>query len=121
METSTPTDPFVTLGVAPEAGEEEIRARYLALVKQFPPDREPAKFRDIRGAFEAARDPLAIAERLLEPPGDDPPDWNDAIDEQKRIPPSISLSFLLSLGNRDPENRTPSQTEDRNGDGKQNQ
>lgn len=103
MTTSTSTDPFHVLGVPPDAGEAEVRARYLELVKQFPPEREPEKFREVRAAFEAARDPLVIARRLLEPPGEEPPQWSDAIEEQKRIRPPLTPRFLLSLGNRDPQ------------------
>jgi hypothetical protein len=100
MTTSGPADPFAILGVRPDASEAEVRARYLELVKQFPPERDPARFREIRAAFEAARDPLLIARRLITPPDDVAPSWSDAIEEQKRIPPPLTPSFLLSLGNR---------------------
>lgn len=101
MNTPISTDPFATLGVPQDAGEAEIRTRYLELVKRFPPERDPEKFREIQAAFEAARDPLLIARRLIEPPGDEVPQWSDAIEEQKRIPPPLTPSFLLSLGNRE--------------------
>jgi len=32
-------DPFTVLGVGESAGDAEIRRRYLALVRGFPPDR----------------------------------------------------------------------------------
>ncbi len=32
-------DPYATLEISPQAGEREIRDRYLELVRQFPPDR----------------------------------------------------------------------------------
>jgi curved DNA-binding protein CbpA len=102
MNTSiTPSDPFDVLGVPKNADEAEIRARYLELVKRFPPERDPDKFREVRAAFEAAKDPLLIAQRLLEPPSDEAPRWSDAIEEQKRIPPALTPTLLLSLGNRD--------------------
>ena len=101
MNSSSSADPFTTLGVPREAGEAEIRARYLELVKQFPPERYPDKFREVRAAFEAAKDPLLIVRRLIEPPGDEAPEWLAAIEEQKQIPPALTPSFLLSLGNRD--------------------
>jgi curved DNA-binding protein CbpA len=97
---ATSEDPFQVLGLPRDAGEAEVRARYLELVKQFPPDREPERFRQIRTAFEACKDPLAIANRLIEPPGDEVPDWIAAIEAQKRNPPRMSPAFLLSLGNR---------------------
>lgn len=101
MDISTPSDPFDVLGVPKDASEAEIRARYLELVKRFPPERDADKFREVQAAFEAAKDPLLIARRLLEPPSDEAPRWSDAIEEQKRIPPALTPTLLLSLGNRD--------------------
>lgn len=103
MIASTAADPFAMLGVSNDAGEDEVRARYLELVKQFPPEREPEKFREIRAAFEAAKDPLSIARRLIAPLGDEVPKWSDAIAAQKRNPPRLSPAFLVSLGNRSPD------------------
>jgi curved DNA-binding protein CbpA len=50
------SDPFSILGVDDTAGDEEIKRRYLALVRAFPPDREPERFQTYRAAFEALRD-----------------------------------------------------------------
>lgn len=102
MNSSTSADPFTILGVSNDAGEAEVRARYLELVRQFPPEREPEKFREIRAAFEAAKDPLSIARRLIAPPSDEVPQWSDVLEAQKRSPPRLSPAFLLSLGNRAP-------------------
>jgi hypothetical protein len=100
---TTPTtfDPFAVLGLPRDAGEAEVRARYLDLVKQFPPDRDPEKFREIRAAYEAAKDPLVIAQRLIEPPDDVVPEWADVLEAQRKIPPQLTTAFLLSLGNRE--------------------
>jgi DnaJ-class molecular chaperone len=49
-------DPFTVLGVAEDAGDAEIRRRYLALVREFPPDRDPDRFRDYRAAYDALSD-----------------------------------------------------------------
>lgn len=108
MNSSTFDDPFTVLGVSRDAGEAEVRARYLELVKRFPPERDPDKFREVRAAFEAAKDPLSIARRLIEPPGDEVPQWSDAIESQKRNPPRLKPEFILSLGNRNPEDALPS-------------
>jgi len=104
MTSSSSGDPFLILGLPREATEAEIRARYLELVKQFPPDRAPDKFREIRAAFEAAKDPMAIARRLVEPPNlnEEPLPWQAAIEAQEKIRPKLSAGFLLSLGNRNP-------------------
>ncbi len=100
MNLSTSDDPFTILGVSPDADAAEVRARYLELVKQFPPERDPDKFREIRVAFEAAKDPLSIARRLVAPPGGEVPRWSDVLEAQQRNPPWFSTAFLLSLGNR---------------------
>lgn len=49
-------DPFTVLGVDEAADDAEIRRRYLALVRAFPPDREPERFQDYRAAYEALSD-----------------------------------------------------------------
>ena len=49
-------DPFTTLGVDENAGDEDIRRSYLALVRAFPPDRAPERFQTYRAAFEALCD-----------------------------------------------------------------
>lgn len=51
------TDPFSVLGVTEDAGDEAIKRRYLALVRAYPPDREPERFQIYRRAYEAIRGP----------------------------------------------------------------
>jgi len=59
-------DPFTVLDVPEDAGDDTIKQRYLALVRAFPPDREPERFQAYRRAYEAIRDAHARAElRLL--------------------------------------------------------
>jgi curved DNA-binding protein CbpA len=58
-------DPRAILGVAPEAGDEEIRAAYLRQIKQYPPDRAPAEFERLRDAYELLRDPRRRTRDLL--------------------------------------------------------
>jgi DnaJ-class molecular chaperone len=53
------------LGVAANAGDEEIRAAYLSKVKEFPPDRAPAEFERIRDAYETLRDPRRRARAMF--------------------------------------------------------
>jgi len=100
MNSSKSADPFDTLGLPKHAGENEVRARYLELVKKYSPERDPERFREIRAAYEAAKNPQLIAKRLLVPPTDEPPTWATTLETQKQRPPKLSLGFLLSLGNR---------------------
>ena len=50
-------DPYEQLGLSPTANETEIRKRHLELVRQFPPDRAPERFAEIRAAYDALQDP----------------------------------------------------------------
>jgi len=62
------SDPYEQLDVSPDADEAQIRRRYLELVRQFPPDRAPEQFAEIRAAYDALRDPISRLEaRLFEP------------------------------------------------------
>ena len=49
-------DPFTVLGVADDADDAEIRQRYLALVREFPPDRAPERFQELRPAYDGLSD-----------------------------------------------------------------
>jgi curved DNA-binding protein CbpA len=49
-------DPFTVLGIDEHADDEEIKRRYLALVRAYPPDREPELFQAYRAAYEALAD-----------------------------------------------------------------
>ncbi|MBO0711085.1 MAG: J domain-containing protein [Acetobacteraceae bacterium] len=43
------------LGIGESVDDTTIKQRYLALVRAFPPDREPDRFQEIRQAYEAVR------------------------------------------------------------------
>ncbi len=53
------------LGVSPNADEAEVRSRYLQLVREFPPDRAPERFAEIRAAFDEIRNPMVRLDKLL--------------------------------------------------------
>jgi DnaJ-domain-containing protein 1 len=55
--TTLKEDPREILGVAPNAGDAEVRAAYLRKVKENPPDRSPSAFERVRDAYEILRDP----------------------------------------------------------------
>lgn len=58
-------EPYEILEIDPNASEEQIRKRYLELVRQFPPDREPERFAAIRLAYDQMRDPVKLMQRRL--------------------------------------------------------
>ncbi len=52
------SDPYTTLGLESGCSDEAIRRRYLELVRQHSPERDPARFSEIRQAYEQLRDPV---------------------------------------------------------------
>ena len=58
-------NPHETLGLPTGADEAQIRSRYLQLVKEFPPDRDPERFAAIRAAYDELRNPAALLEKQL--------------------------------------------------------
>ena len=87
-----------TLGVSSAATAAEIRTRYLQLVREFPPDRAPERFAEIRAAFDELRDPgLQLERRLLSL------DTNDSLDalqndlRARLNPAGLPTAALLSL------------------------
>jgi curved DNA-binding protein CbpA len=87
-------DPYAVLGLSRQASEADIKRAYFQLVRQFPPERQPEKFRAIRTAYEQLRDPEQRTRMdlfLVQPP---PP-----LPKQRR--PSYDLSVhvdhLLTL------------------------
>ena len=65
MEHSVTLDPYAILGLARGCGEADVRRRYLELVRQYPPDRAPDRFAEIRRAYEKLRDPVLRVESKL--------------------------------------------------------
>ena len=47
---------YLTLGLAPDAPQAEIRRRYLELTRSHPPSRDPDRFARIAAAYEALQD-----------------------------------------------------------------
>ena len=56
---------YHTLGLSPHCSEDELRKRYLELVRQFPPESHPEKFSRIHEAYEKLRNPLETIEEML--------------------------------------------------------
>lgn len=59
------SDPFDVLGVDRQSDDAAVRRRYLELVRQYPPDREPERFAAVRQAYEQLRDPVVRLESML--------------------------------------------------------
>lgn len=53
------SDLYATLEVSPQASAEEIRRAYYRMVRQYPPEREPQRFKEIRAAYETLSDARA--------------------------------------------------------------
>ena len=62
---TTVEDPYQVLGLSPGATTEEIRAAYLRLVRDHPPERSPEQFERIRDARATLQDPWLRARHLL--------------------------------------------------------
>jgi curved DNA-binding protein CbpA len=58
-------DPYEILGIVRGSTEADVRRRYLELVRQYPPDREPERFTEIHQAYEKLRDPVVRLESKL--------------------------------------------------------
>ncbi len=58
-------DPYKILGISRTADDATIRTRYLELVREFPPERAPDRFAEVRAAYDQLRDPVANLERRL--------------------------------------------------------
>ena len=106
--TKADADPFAVLGVPPTASDDNVRARYLELVRQYSPESDPDRFQQIHRAYQAASDPLLVARSLLHATPEIET-WRSVLDQQASDPPRIPTEVLLSLGNRRAE---PAKTTD---------
>lgn len=92
------SDPYDVLGLPRHAGEEEIRRRYLELVRESPPDRDPERFAAVRAAYDAVRDPVRRLEaQLFELDSSDTLDMFISDVRARLFQHRISLDTLLAL------------------------
>lgn len=92
-------DPYAILDLSPQASEAEIRARYLRLVREFPPDRAPERFAEIRAAYDELRDPVRRLEKRLFLVATDDSLAALAADLRKRLQSArLPSETLLALG-----------------------
>ena len=59
------SDPYAVLEVDREAGDEQIRAAYLRKLKEYPPDRCPDEFENVRDSYDLLRDPRRRSQHTL--------------------------------------------------------
>jgi len=58
-------DAWSVLNLNPSASDDAIRRRYLELVREFSPERNPERFSEIRKAYDELRDPVGRVRRQL--------------------------------------------------------
>ena len=91
-------NPYQVLGVGVDAGEEEIRQRYLTLVRQFPPDQQPEQFARVRAAYDELRDPVKnLRRRLFSPTATDTIEALAAKEYEKMHQRRVPTDALLLL------------------------
>jgi curved DNA-binding protein CbpA len=92
-------DPYDVLGLTLDAGETEIRQRYLELVRAFPPERAPERFAAVHEAYAALRDPAQrLRSRLFTVEGKDDSIEAIAADLRRRLSEArLPVEALLAL------------------------
>jgi hypothetical protein len=93
-------DPYAVLGISANADADTMRAAYLAKVKEFPPDRDGEKFREIHAAYQMLGDPLVQANTILRFCRE-APDLKEVVSIADRIRPCFQTQALLALGNHE--------------------
>ena len=95
------SDPYQVLNLPPDSDDEAIRRRYLELVKQFPPGKDPEKFAAVRQAYDLLRDlTTRVRYRLFE--AGETENVEKIIEELSCLSPRrrVSLKSLLSLARK---------------------
>ena len=94
--------PFEILGLAEAANDEQVKTAYLKKIREFPPERFPEKFKEVRQAFEqvkSLRD--RVAHRLFHR---EEPDLEQLLKALKRGPgkriPSQALLEIIAQATR---------------------
>ena len=94
------TDAHVVLNVKLDASAEEVRRAYLDLVRQYPPDQDAVKFRQIHAAYELLSDPLNQAQAIVTRPRERP-NLSEIVASADEHRPRLKKLLLLALGNQD--------------------
>jgi curved DNA-binding protein CbpA len=94
-----PKDPYAVLGVERTSDEAAIKRAYFRLVREYPPEREPQKFQEIRAAYDQVKTAEARSQTdlfLLQPPPPMPRRRKLAFDLD--VHPSDIVALALELG-----------------------
>ena len=93
------TDPYRQLGVSAGAGDAEIRAAYLAAVRESPPERDRQRFEQVRAAYEAIADaPRRLALALFDSHAPTAGELVEALGAEWRAAPPQAATLLRVLG-----------------------
>jgi hypothetical protein len=97
--TNAVVDPHAVFSISREATVEEIRARYLELVRENPPERDPVKFRAIHQAYQMLCDPLVLARAVVRGQVSSM-SLTEICEKAQKNKPRLSRTLLLALGNQ---------------------
>ena len=94
-------DPYAVLGVERRADEKTIKKAYFKKVRQFPPEKAPEKFKEIRTAYDQLRNADRRAQVdlfLLQPPPGTPNRRKPSYDLSVHKEDIIRLALELAVG-----------------------
>ena len=96
-------NPYLVLGLAPDADDRTIRRAYLEAIKLSPPDHDPKRFQAVSAAYEKIKDePSRHRYTLFDrtAPGDSPLDvffrWAQLCRQFQPLPLGAMQEFLRS-------------------------
>ncbi len=58
MDEITSSDYYVRLGITPKASQEEIKAAFFSMVREYPPQKSPDEYKLIREAYDILKNPV---------------------------------------------------------------
>ncbi len=90
---------YLVLNVSPDAGDEEIRASYIRMVKTYTPEKHPEMFRRVTEAYDALKDErLRVETRVFG--SDRSTNWEEGlrslIDAVKVVRKRIGLKEIIN-------------------------